>query len=117
MEFRPSVSSVRAAAAAHRARAPGRPCAATTGPDLVGAAQVLRGIAGSATAVAAAPIDVVDLEHTHIIASIGVMVLRVRVAAALVVHNALTAALRPVVVLATNGRYVDTGRRGAAHTV
>jgi hypothetical protein len=86
--------AVATASAACRPWAPG---VSSSLIDLDGALQVLVKIAGGVSTVACGPVDAVDLENADIVGSIGVVVLSMGVAAALVCDNALATGLVPVV--------------------
>jgi hypothetical protein len=86
-----------AVAAASTACGPWAPGVSSSLIDLDGTGQVLVKIAGCVSTVACWPVDAVDLEDADVVRAIGVVVLGMGVATALVGHNALAAGLVPVV--------------------
>ena len=87
------------AAAARAARGPVLPRLAAPVPHVVRALGVRVRVARRRSSRARRPVEVIDLKQTDVVRSIGIVVLGIGVSTALVLHDALAAALRPVAVL------------------
>jgi hypothetical protein len=77
--------------------------------DHDGALEVGVYVAGSRSTGAGSPVNIVDLEKSNIVGSVGVVVGSVGVSSALVLHDALTTLLVPSVLVANGGDVLVAG--------